>query len=245
MRTAIWLGALLAVSCGGHGPVVLDQQPRGYAELMNDAEQRERKAEHHDRVAQELPRQAPPANYVCGDPVMNAEQRSGTEPITSWVPCWDPEEEAIDAHRAAAAHERRTAREERAQAIALARAEIASCRGIPARELGHSPLAHRKAIAEVIPFKDGDETRGVHILFKPVPGLDARWMERAIACHRARAAVLGDPDSLDPTLVPGADVKVTEADGSVHVFVRTADGDSGALALARAQALTAARSATR
>jgi len=244
MRAAT-LGALIVVSCGGQRPV-LDQRPRGYAELMSDADRHEQKAEHHDRAAAELPRASPPENYACGDSVLNDQQTTGAEPITTWMPCWDPEEEALEAHRNAAAHERRAAREERAEAVALARAELASCRGIPPRELAHSPLAHRKAIAEVIPHDESGEPRGVHIIFRQVPGLNARWMERAIACHRARAAVLGqDGGSPDPTLVPGAEVTVTETGGRVSVYIRTVDSDSGALALARARALAGAQTATR
>jgi len=213
---------------------------------MSDAARHDQKAEHHDKAAAELPRAQSPENYACGDSVLNDQQTTGAEPITSWMPCWDPEEEALEAHRSAAAHERRTAREERAQAVALARIELASCRGIPPRELAHSPLVHRKAIAEVIAHDESGEPRGVHIIFKPVAGLNARWMERAIACHRARAAVLGqEGGSPDPTLVPGAEVTVTEDRGRVHVYIHTADSDSGALALSRARALAGSQTATR
>lgn len=246
MRAQTWLGLLLLVSCGGKQKV--EDRPRGYAELMTDANQRERTAEHHEQVAGELRTPGTPAqpeNFACGDTVLNDQVTTGTERVTTWTPCWDPAEEAVESHRDAAARERKTAREERAQAVALARTELASCRGIPARELTHTPLSHRKAIAEVIPHREGDEVRGVHIIFKRVPGLDARWMERAIACHRARAAVLGRTGSPDPTMLPEAQVTVSESGGRVDVFVRTPDGDSGQLALARAQGLTAAQSATR
>jgi hypothetical protein len=243
MRAQTWLGLLLLVSCGGKQKV--EDRPRGYAELMTDANQHERKAEHHEQVVSELPSPAQPENFACGDTVLNDQVTTGTERVTTWMPCWDPAEEAVESHRAAAARERKTARQERAQAVALARAELTSCRGIPARELTHTPLSHRKAIAEVIPHREGDEVRGVHIIFKRVPGLDARWMERAIGCHRARAAVLGRTGSPDPTMLPEAQVTVSEDGGRVNVFVRTPDNDSGQLALARAQALSAAQSATR
>jgi len=242
MRAQTWLGLLLLVSCGGKQKV--EDRPRGYAELMTDAERHERKAEHHDQVAGELPT-GKPENFACGDTVLSDQSTTGTERVTTWTPCWDPAEEAVESHRDAAARERKTARVERAQAVALARAELGSCRGIPPRELSHTPLSHRRSIAEVIPHRVSGEVRGVHIVFKRVPGLDARWMERAIECHRARAAVLGRSGSPDPTLIPEAQVTVSEDGGRVTVFVRTPDGDSGELALARAQALTATQSAIR
>jgi len=205
----------------------------------------EERAQTHDRAAGEPTRAQSSENYACGDTVLNDQVTSGTERVTSWMPCWDTDEEASEAHRSAAAKELRTAREERAQAVALARTELASCRGIPPRELTHTPLSHAKEIEEIIPHREGDEVRGVHVVFKRVPGLNAKWMERAIACHRARSAVLGHVASIDPTLLPGTEVTVTQDRGHVQVYIRAADGDTGALALARAQSLVAARTATR
>jgi len=212
---------------------------------MTSAQMHQERAQTHDRAAAEPKRVQTSENYACGDTVLNDQVTSGTERVTSWMPCWDTDEEAAEAHRSAAARELRTAREERAQAVALARAELASCRGIPARELTHTPLSHAKEIEEIIPHHEGDEVRGVHVVFKRVPGLDAKWMERAIACHRARSAVLGHVASIDPTLLPGTEVTVTQDRGHVQVYIRAADGDTGALALARAQSLVAARTATR
>jgi len=211
---------------------------------MSAADLHQERANRHDRAAAET--RAPTSeNYACGDTVLNDQITTGGQPVTSWMPCWDTDEEAAQAHRSAAAHELKAAREERAQAAALARAELASCRGIPPRELTHTPLSHAKEIAEIIPHREGDEVRGVHVVFKRVPGLDAKWMERAIACHRARSAVLGHVASIDPTLLPGTEVTVTQDGDHVQVYIRAADADTGALALARAQSLVASRTATR
>ena len=212
---------------------------------MSRADLHQERAERHDRAVPEARRVRSSDNYACGDTVLNDQLTSGTERVTSWTPCWDTDEEAAEAHRSAAAHEQREARAERAQAAALARAELASCRGIPPRELTHTPLSHAKEIEEIIPHREGDEVRGVHVVFKRVPGLDAKWMERAIACHRARSAVLGHVASIDPTLLPGTEVTVTQDGGHVRVYIRAADGDTGALALSRVQSLVASRTAKR
>lgn len=243
MRASPWLGVLLAISCGGQQKPAPPQ--RGYAELMSSADLHQQRADRHERAVPEPRRVQASDNHACGDVVLNDQLTTGTERVTSWMPCWDSDEEAAEAHRAAAARELKTAREERAQAAALARAELASCRGIPPRELTHTPLSHSREIAEVIPHREGGEVRGVHVVFKRVLGLDAKWMERAIACHRARSAALGHVASIDPTLLPGTEVTVTQDGDHVQVYIRAADGDTGALALARAQSLIASRTATR
>ena len=89
--------------------------------------------------------------------------------------------------------ERAAARNEREQAAALAAAEQTLLQGHPGTRAHASPFAHRKAIAQVIPHREGGVVRGVRVVFKPVAGLTVDCMEQAIACHQARFAALGKP----------------------------------------------------
>lgn len=189
---------------------------------------------------------ADPATYRCGDTTLNDQLTSGTERVTSWVPCWDQDDELALTQRKDVMRLRATPTTERDQVLALARAEITSCRGIPKGELDHSPFAHRKAIAQVIPHRSGGQIHGARIILKPVPGLTADYMRRAIACHQARFAVLGNPPTYlpdDPTLVEGAQVQVTELRGHLEVFVRSDSDVAGTVAYARAQDLVRTRTA--
>lgn len=188
----------------------------------------------------------PSGTYTCGDPVLVDQVTSGGEELTTSVPCWDTDEETEHAAREAGDVEL-----VRAQATyrgELAAAQLVHCKGIPERELTHSPLAHRKSIEEVIPHRSGPEVAGARIVFKPVPGLTASWMKKAIACHQARHAALGRPASYlpeDPTLVEGADVRVTQNGNRIEVLVTTPEPAQARVALERANGLLRPKTATR
>jgi len=162
------------------------------------------------------------------------------------VPCWDSGEERI-AHEAYIAQlERERASDRRRSTALLADEERAVCRGLSPRELEHSPLAHRKEIAAVVPHRETGTLRGVRIVWKPVPGLTAAWMRQAIACHRARFERLGEPPLYlrgDPTLVAHATVTVEQRGDHLEVLIETTDPAAGQLALDRALDLTRQRTA--
>lgn len=203
-------------------------------------------AEHHDEKALAIEASAHSVGgaptYACGDTVLADQTTSAGERIDLATPCFDVTEEAGNHARFEAHRERAEAARDRKIAANLAEAELHSCKGIPEREREHSPFAHRSAIASVTP-----QPHGVAIAFKPVNGLSAAWMERAIQCHQARFAALGNPiDYLpgDPTLVPGAHVSVTAEGKVLTVLIETPDADGSALALQRAQELVATEAAS-
>jgi len=246
MRTITKLAVILvaAAGCSRQAP-----PPRGgYAAHMAAADEHSRRADAH-RQAAGGPHSAPNLdNYQCGDRNMSDQLTSGGERLVPEVPCWDPTEESAERHRAAAAREQQRARQERRAATSLVEAEIAACRGISPEEVDHSPFAHRKAIAEVIPHREGGQVRGVRILFKPVLGLSAQWMQQAITCHRARYERLGEPPTYltdDPTLVHGATTTVTLNGGRLEVLVVTRDDVAANVALGRAEDLVRPRTAVR
>jgi len=245
MRPLLFI--LIVGACGGSQPQLVGRQPKTWADHITEAEQHEENAIAHERAVAEADGPSDPAAYACGDTVLNDQLTSGGEQLTSWMPCWDLAEESAIGHRALARKERAAAKEDREMAASLARTERQYCRGIPDRELSHSPFAHQKAIAQIIPHRQSGEIHGVRIVFKPVPGLTAGYMTQAIACQRARYLVLGKPveQPEDPTLLDGAEVTVTTRDGHLEVLVWVESAVDGSIALARARELLQPRTAER
>jgi len=197
-------------------------------------------------IATKAPTASTSVAYSCGDPI--AEQATtGTEPVTAWNPCWDIAEEESLRVRANAAAER-AEKVDRQRAAQLVQANLVHCTGLPEQELSHSPFAHKRAIAEVLPHRGGGKVHGVRILLKHVPGLSAEYMRKAIACHRARYETLGKPASYlpdDPTLLDGIEVTVTDHRGRIDVMITSDDDEICLVALDRAQQLLRDRTATR
>jgi hypothetical protein len=248
MRTIAKLAlTLITVAAGGCSHPA--PPPRGYAAHMAAADEHSRRADAHRQAAAGHNRN--PDNYQCGDagpPGWNDQLTSGGERLVPQIPCWDPTDEAAERHRVVAAREQDRARRERRAAAGLVEAELAACRGISPDEVEHSPFAHRKAIAEVIPHREGSSVRGVRIVFKPVLGLSPEWMKQAITCHRARYERLGEPPTYlsdDPTLVPGATTTVSVHNGRIEVLVETHDEVAANVALGRAEELVRPRTAGR
>jgi hypothetical protein len=242
MRTVSHVALLFAViGCGGSQPS-LAPHPQGYATRMQAADQHAQRAEDHRQAIHPPPTSGTgsPLDYQCGDRDMSDQLTSGGQRMLPEVPCWDPAEEHDQRERALAEREQHRADAERRAATRLVEAELAACRGISPGEAGHSPFAHRREIAEVIPHRERGEIRGVRIVFKPVMGLSVGWMEQAIACHRARFERLGEPPTYltdDPTLVRGATTTVAVHGGHLEVLVVTHDDVAAHVALARAQDL--------
>jgi hypothetical protein len=215
---------------------------------MAAADAHSRRAETHRRAATSPHTGPSAADYQCGDRDMSDQLTSGGQRMLPEVPCWDPVEETAERERVAAIREEQRASDERRAAAGLVEAELAACRGISPAEVEHSPFAHKKSIAEVIPHREGGTVRGVRIVFKPVLGLGVTWMQQAIACHRARFERLGEPPTYlsdDPTLVAGATATVSLHSGHLEVLVVTRDDVAANVALARAQDLLRPRTAGR
>jgi hypothetical protein len=242
------LASVLAAACAsGRAPVA--PHPSGYAEKMASADEHAQRAADERRVAS-LPDHDPggPGGYQCGDVALSDQATSGGERLVQSVPCWDPGEESAEHHRFVALREQQLAATERRAAAGMVEDEIAACRGLSPRELEHSPFAHRREIAAVIPHRPAGVLRGVRIVWHPVLGLSADWMRRSIACHRARFERMGEPAIYlpdDPTLVARATVTVTQHSGHLEVLIETADDMTGEVVLARARDLLRPRTAQR
>lgn len=243
--------ATFLAACGrSNEPLV--RRPKGYAAQMQSAEAHAARAEQHREAARQPDSvRNDPERYHCGEGGfhgLNDQLTSGGERLLLSVPCWDAAEEAAEHARYEAEREDEIARSERRTATSMAVAELAACRGIPARELEHSPFAHRRSIAMVIPHRETGTIRGVRIVFKPVPGLTAAWMRQAIACHRARFKRLGEPATYlpeDPTLVAGSTATVDVRNDHLEVLIETSDPTGARVALDRARDLVRSRTAAR
>jgi len=234
MRFGFFLIACLGCTSTQPKPVAR----KGWVDHMQSADRHDRRAAEHERAAAAVEGAPVPERFDCGDPDLNDQLTTGGLRVTTWQPCFDQSDETAERHREAAMHEHDLARKDRAAASRLADAERLSCEGVPARELARSPFSHAKSIDRVEPMYDGTQLAGVRIIFKPVRGLNAAWLQRDIACQRARWAVFGkDPTWLpgDPSLVDGVAVDVFDRDGHVEVTVTTKQPDQAAVALARAR----------
>jgi hypothetical protein len=215
---------------------------------MEHADAHSRRAEQHRQAASNADAIPTTERYHCGDVALSDQSTSGGERLVPSVPCWDVAEEAAAHQRYLAAREQRRADAERRAATQLVEDELAACRGLPAHELEHSPFAHRKSIASVIPHRESGKLRGVRIMFKPVPGLTAAWMRQAIACHQARFERLGEPTphlSDNPALVADATATVEMRNGRLEVTIASTDEVSARVALERARDLVRERTAVR
>ena len=244
----LMLATLATVACGSsHEPVA--RHPEGYAARMEAADEHSERADQY-RQATKLPdtSSATPQGYNCGDTVMSDQLTSGGARIVQAAPCWDPAEEHAAHQRYLAAREHKLAQEARRSANHMVETELAACRGLSPQELEHSPFAHRREIAAVVPHRVTGALRGVRVVWKPVPGLTADWMRSSIACHRARFERLGEPPIYfpeDPTLVARSTVTVEQRGNHVEVQIETADDMTGQVALERALDLVRPRTAVR
>lgn len=233
-----------AVACQP-APQLPSPYPPGYAEYMLSAQEHDQRAMHNAELAPGPDAlRGDSSAMACSDLVLNDQLTGGFgPPLATFQPCVDVTQEAARKHHALAAREAEAARRDRAMAARLARVEAVACYGIPSQERSRSVFAQRAAIADVVPHYEAGDLHGVWVVFKPELGRDADRVRRDIDCTRARSEVLGGrvaAQPIDPTLVPGADVRVMQRKDHVEVLVTTASRPDAALALARARGQVAA-----
>lgn len=240
-RAASWTGfgvlAALAIGCAHRAPPARER-PRSAGEHLALAERCEQDATDHERAAKET--LGSEETYVCDDGRFPSQTTSGTEPLTHWTPCWSYDRVRSEAHERRAEELRAEARRHREIARNLVEVERTLCAALSEDELARTPFFHRDDVATAVPLRDGDQVVGAEVTFRPVPGLDAGWMQVALACHHARAAALGFPAtymSYDPTVLAHARFATGERDGRVVVSVRADDDVEAAVVWARSAAL--------
>lgn len=242
MRYAIAIVVAGLVGCSQPRPHPIDP---GHNRPLSVAEH-EAEAQRHDRVAAE--EQAIDDNpeatrdqsqpMRCYDRPLAPNPTSGTETLSIMRPCWTASRGGDHAHRAAV--HRKAARDHRQKAAELLGAERRSCAGLGEDEIAHSPFFHREDIVSVVAYREGAELRGAIVGFRKVPGLDAAWLRSAIACHQARAAVMGYSRTYMkycPLMVGTMSVTVREVTGGYEVTMGSDDRTVAAAILGRAEDL--------
>lgn len=233
------LAAALLVSCGGGTAA----QPERLSVAQHEAE-----AQRHEQEAREHERLYAQSRQAEGNPIQCYDQRTpdpstGGEPMRVLRPCWTSEQrpsrhqldEARKDHQEAARH--------LSVAASMLRTERAACEGLGDEEISHGPFFHRDDILRVEEVRLDGELHGARVLFSKVPGLDAPWLRRAIACHQARAASMGyDPKQMSycPLMVAPTTTTVEDMGGVVAVTIVARRGWEIAAVVGRAKALIAA-----
>ncbi len=179
---------------------------------------------------------------------------------------WRSEENPTDEHRKQAELHRKVAEKHRAAAKTLVEAEKRFCSGISEADRDLSPFSHREDIAAVQALKEefdtsdvysrGSEIRavevqqiekevfgpgglqGARVTFRAVPGMTPEWLQRAVDCHLARNAVIGDESAMSfcPLAVPHATASVRSTGNGFAVDVTSDDQGSAKEIVKRAWA---------
>ncbi len=202
----------------------------------------EARAAEHDAEAEQIEQADPGQDTRCFDTPLENVTYSGGEPYSILRPCWTAVTNPAADERTEAARHRGVAAKHRSAADRLRDAERDHCAGLGEMEIGQSPFAHRRDILSVEPVRSRGVLTGVTIVFRRVPGLSAKWMQRALHCHSARAAVLGFPQDFmtySPMALPDVSVYVTETEDTVTVRLYSPRDEMAAAALGRAQDLIA------
>jgi len=210
-------GALLAASCGGD-----QQRPERLSVAEHEAE-----AVRHEGEAAEHEGAYAQTRQAEGNPIQCYDQRtldpvSGSEPLRVLRPCWTREQRPSRHQLDEARVDREEAARHRAVAATMLRIEREACKGLGDDEVSHSPFFHREDILRVDEVRRGGELHGARVRFRKVPGLEVGWMRRAIACHQARAAVMGYSPvftSYCPLMIAPTSVTVEELGGSIAVTI--------------------------
>ena len=236
--TVAVIGPLVALSCAGPAASQhAHDRPLSVAEHEAEAQRHERVAADHERSYE--PRADLGSERMCANGVVPGPS-SGGEEMRVMRPCWTHETNPTALHLREADINRREADKHRGEAAALLGAEKRSCAGLGAAEIDHSPFYHREDIVRVEPLLEGRQIRGARVLFRAVPGLSARWLERASRCHLARAAVMGYSDTFMPycpLALREVEVAIEDTDEGLWIVVRSSRPASAAAIWGRVQAL--------
>ncbi len=155
-----------------------------------------------------------------------------------------------DGRREAERH-RRMAADHLAAAQALREAEAVACAGIAERARDASPLL-RQDVEKVEPLREAPRRgpsssygpgspglAGGVVTLRAAPGVTAEWLQRAIDCHIARAALVrDDPAMADcPLALPGVTARVRSAGSRFLVEVRASEATAAGEVWRRARNL--------
>jgi hypothetical protein len=225
--------ALAAWGCAGPGQSA-PQKPLSAAEHLAKAERNEREAANIDER---------PVELAGGDvsptvAAISTVSTSGGAPLTQ--PRWSYSMAPTMERTLAANRLREQAARHRTIAKGLLDAEKHACAGLQQEDIDTGPFFHRNAIDKVTPVEVNGTPQGARIRFAAVPGLGAPWMQRAVECAMARAAVLGYPEDYlreSPLMLEGVSATVLQDGARVEVQVSSDDPMTAIKILGRSEGL--------
>jgi hypothetical protein len=238
IRTLVLVSALAA--CAGPGQNT-PEKPMSAAEHLAEAERHERQAAHIDDQ---------PAELAGGDvsPTVagvSTVSTSGGAPLTQ--PRWSYAMAPTMEHTLEAKRLREHAAQHRQLAKGLIEAEKHACSGLQQEDIDTGPFFHSHEITKVTAVEEQGALRGARIRFAAVPGLGAPWMQRAVECAMARAAVLGYPQDYlreSPIMLENVSATVRQDGANVEVTIRSDDPTTAVKILGRAEGLLARQNQT-
>lgn len=205
--------------------------PVSAAEHMAEAERHERRA---NELGENPAEPGEPSPTMAG---VEAASTSGGEPLTR--PRWTSSVSPETRHGREARRLREHAAEHRRIAKGLLQAEENACRGLTSDEIDLGPFFHGEDIESVDEIEENGRVMGATIRFRDVEDLTVQWMERSVACARARAAALGYPADalhLSPLMLQNIDAQVVGRGQFIEVVIRARDANTGYQVLERARA---------
>lgn len=231
-------------ACGG--PDTPPERPLSLLEHEQAAKAHEREQQSHEHAQREGAARRVEERYRCVDQPLAGVPYSGGQPIQVMRPCWTIERGGDEA-REAEAHRKEAARH-RTAAAKLAGAERDACADLGENELSHSPFFHYSDLLSAAPTKKKNDVVGAHVVFRKVEGLDAAWLERALRCHQARAAVMGYSATFQPYCplsVGPVDLTVADGTDGIGVTIAARKGTDAAALWGRVEALMARNAGAR
>jgi hypothetical protein len=148
----------------------------------------EMSAAHHEMTAQREEEQAAVHAQKAQSACPGYESEAAC--FRYWTSFQNPTKEQFEQAR----KHRELAAKHRAASRALVDAEARACQGVPEEERDVSPFFHREDIVAVekttVEVK-GDLLTGARVIFRPLPGMTADWLQHVVDCHVARNAELG------------------------------------------------------
>lgn len=209
-------------------------------------------AAKHDDAAREAEKAATQHRSDYDPGAWSVRQCPGPVHGERLAPCWSSAKNPTAWHLGEERRLRELAAKHRAASEALRHAEAQACGRLDGVDRDLSPFWRREDIASVSPivqrrrpgYGDDPRTLGAAVLFHPVPGLTAEWLQALADCHIARSAALGyaQPETaFCPIAVPGARVQVKSAGSAFVVLIESADPGVAVEIARRAAALAPRR----
>jgi hypothetical protein len=233
MKATHMLGMVLCAACGATPTTTAIQHPSA--------------AEYDAKAARE--EAAARADREKYDPNAHDYLEHCTNNHSDTTACWTADFNPTGRHLKEADEHRRAAARYRALSQVLRDVEATQCTGLTEHDRDMSPFAHVEDIINIepldVPAGKSLRREGAAFTFRPMPGMNAAWMEKVVRCHLARNDAMGHAvPHMDycPLVPPNVDARVR--DSSMGIVVEVSSGNPATVTeiLRRAELLQEMRS---